>query len=245
QHIYASTTDFVPILGAMKLTGTNRKGLTIGILQSITAQTSQKVSNLGSAEEKIQTEPLTNYTVARVQKNWNGNTLLGGMITSVNRKINETHLQNFLVKDAFSTGIDFTQYFSNRLYYVETKAMYSTISGTSEAIMAIKNNAAHFYQRKSAVGYLNMNPEETSLSGTGGYIKAGKKGNAQWTYAETFSWSSPGFDLNEVGYLKQTDYKLNETEFAFRKTDPWGPFRAAGITLTQRNVWNYGGKSMD
>jgi len=245
QHIFASTTDFVPILGAMKLTGTNRKGLTIGILESITAQTSQKVSNLGSAEEKIQTEPLTNYTVARVQKNWNGNTLLGGMITSVNRKINETHLQNFLVKDAFSTGIDFTQYFSNRLYYVETKAMYSTISGTSEAIMAIKNNAAHFYQRKSAVGYLNMNPEETSLSGTGGYIKAGKKGNAQWTYAETFSWSSPGFDLNEVGYLKQTDYKLNETEFAFRKTDPWGPFRAAGITLTQRNVWNYGGKSMD
>src|SRR5690606_14465626 len=120
QHIFASTTDFVPILGAMKLTGTNRKGLTIGILESITAQTSQKVSNVGSGEEKIQTEPLTNYTVARVQKNWNGNTLLGGMITSVNRKINETHLQNFLVKDAFSTGIDFTQYFSNRLYYVET-----------------------------------------------------------------------------------------------------------------------------
>jgi hypothetical protein len=90
-----------------------------------------------------------------------------------------------------------------------------------------------------------MNPDARSLSGTGGYIKAGKKGNAQWTYAETFSWSSPGFDLNEVGYLKQTDYKLNETELAFRKTDPWGPFRAAGITLTQRNVWNYGGKSMD
>ena len=245
EHVFASTTDFVPILGAMKLTGTNRKGLTIGILESITARTSQKVTNLGTGEEKIQTEPLTNYTVARVQKNWDGNTLLGGMITSVNRNLSEPHLENFLVKDAFSAGVDFTKYFSNRLYYVETKAMVSTLSGSSDAIMAIKNNATHFYQRKSGAEYLQMNPDARSLSGTGGYIKAGKKGNAQWTYAETFSWSSPGFDLNEVGYLKQTDYKLNETELAFRKTDPWGPFRAAGITLTQRNVWNYGGKSMD
>src|SRR5690606_36176795 len=72
QQIFASSTDFVPILGAMKLTGTNRKGLTIGILESITAKTSQKVTRLGSGEEKIQTEPLTNYTVARVQENWDG-----------------------------------------------------------------------------------------------------------------------------------------------------------------------------
>lgn len=245
QQIFASSTDFVPILGAMKLTGTNRKGLTIGILESITAKTSQKVTQLGSAEEKIQTEPLTNYTVARVQKNWDGNTLLGGMITSVNRKMDAPHLEEFLVKDAFTAGVDFTKYFSNRLYYVETKAMYSTLSGTKDALMATKTNATHFFQRKSGAEYLNMNPDATSLSGTGGYIKAGKKGNAQWNYAETFSWSFPGFDLNEVGYLKQTDYKLNESELAFRKTDPWGPFRAAGITLTQRNVWNYGGKAMD
>ena len=245
QQIFASSTDFVPILGAMKLTGTNRKGLTIGILESITAKTSQKVTQLGTGEERIQTEPLTNYTVARVQKNWDGNTLLGGMITSVNRKMDAPHLEEFLVKDAFTAGVDFTKYFSNRLYYVETKAMYSTLSGTKDALMATKTNATHFFQRKSGAEYLNMNPDATSLSGTGGYIKAGKKGNAQWNYAETFSWSSPGFDLNEVGYLKQTDYKLNESELAFRKTDPWGPFRAAGITLTQRNIWNYGGKAMD
>ncbi|MGO3807626.1 MAG: DUF5916 domain-containing protein, partial [Sphingobacterium sp.] len=39
--------------------------------------------------------------------------------------------------------------------------------------------------------------------------------------------------------------KLNESEVAFRKTDPWGPFRFAGINLTQRNVWSYGGQMMD
>src|SRR5690606_38017097 len=88
-------------------------------------------------------------------------------------------------------------------------------------------------------------PEETSLQGSGGYIKAGKKGNAQWNYAQTFSWSSPGFDLNDVGFMKESDYMLNESEIAFRKTDPWGPFRFAGINLTQKNIWNYDGKAIN
>jgi len=244
QYGFASTPDFVPILGAMKLTGTDKKGLTIGILQSVTAKTSASVTQ-DENEESIEVEPLTNYTVARVQKNWEGNTLLGGMITSVNRRVDVDHLADFLIKDAFTTGIDFTKYFSNRLYYIDTKAMYSNLSGSSDAILATKRNATHFFQRKSGQDYLALNPEATSLHGTGGYVKAGKKGNAQWNYSETFSWSSPGFDLNEVGYLKQTDYKLNESELAFRKTDPWGAFRFAGINLTQRNVWSYGGQAMD
>src|SRR5690606_5261479 len=43
------------------------------------------------------------------------------------------------------------------------------------------------------------------------------------------------------GYIKESDYKSNETEVVLRKTDPWGPFRFAGINLTQKNIWNYGG----
>src|SRR5690606_36089365 len=40
---FASTPTFIPIIGALKLTGTNRKGLTVGLLESVTAQTSSKV----------------------------------------------------------------------------------------------------------------------------------------------------------------------------------------------------------
>src|SRR5690606_10029360 len=68
---------------------------------------------------------------------------------------------------------------------------------------------------------------------------------AEWNFSETFSWSSPGFDMNDVGYMRQSDYKFNESEVALRKTDPWGPFRAAGIILTQKDVWNYGGDAIN
>lgn len=241
---FSSTPTFIPIIGALKLTGTSRNGVTIGLMESMTAQTSAKVTRDGIESREI-TEPLTNYTVARVQKNWEGNTLLGGMITSVNRKLTEPYLSERLVGNAYTGGIDFTQYFKNRLYYIDAKGMFSMLHGTSEAIQLTKRNATHYFHRVSGADYLQIDPNSRSMQGTGGYLKVGKKGNAQWNYSQLFSWSSPGFDLNDVGYIRQSDYMLNESEIAFRKTDPWGPFRFAGINLTQKNVWNYGGKAVN
>lgn len=241
---FASTPDYIPIIGALKLTGTSRNGVTIGLLESITAQTHSKTMRKGVYDREI-TEPLTNYTVARVQKNWEGNTLLGAMVTSVNRHLNESYLKDYMLKNAFTTGIDFTQYFANRLYYIDAKGMFSTLHGSSEAILNTKMNATHYYHRESGARYLKLDPDKKSLQGTGGYVKVGKRGNAQWNFSQTFSWSSPGFDLNDVGYLRESDHKSNETEIVFRKTDPWGPFRFAGINLTQKNTWNYGGRSIN
>lgn len=238
---FASTPSYVPIIGALKLTGTNRNGVTLGVLQSVTAQTSSKVRRNGEYDREI-TEPLTNYTVARVQKNWEGNTLLGAMLTSVNRNLGSVPLRAEMAENAFTTGIDFTQYFANRLYYIDAKGMFSTLHGSQEAIHKIKMNPTHYFHRESGAGYLDREEGGNVLRGTGGYVKVGKKGNAQWNFSQTFSWSSPGFDLNDVGYLRESDYKSNESEVVFRKTDPWGPFRFAGINFTQKNTWNFGGK---
>lgn len=241
---YASTPSYIPIIGALKLTGTNRKGVTIGVLQSVTGRTTSKVMRNGVDDREI-TEPLTNYTIARVQKNWEGNTLLGGMVTSVNRNLGEQHLRDAMVENAFTTGIDFTQYFSNRLYYVDAKGMFSTLHGSQQAILNTRMNPTHYFHRESGADYLDVNTHNNTLQGTGGFIKVGKRGNAQWNFSQTFSWSSPGFDLNDVGYIRESDYKSNETEVVLRKTDPWGAFRFAGINLTQKNVWNYGGKAIN
>jgi hypothetical protein len=238
---YASSPTFIPIIGALKLTGTNRKGVTIGLLESVTAQTTSRVMRNGIYDREV-TEPLTNYTVARVQKNWEGNTLLGAMVTSVNRNLGKEHLKSEMIGNAFTTGIDFTQYFANRLYYIDAKGMFSTLHGSPESILNTKLDATHYFHRESGREYLNLNPEENTLQGTGGYVKIGKRGNAQWNFSQTLSWASPGFDLNDVGYIRESDYKSNETEVVLRKTDPWGPFRFAGINFTQKNVWNYGGK---
>ena len=249
-HVDNSTGSFVetkgnvPIISALKLTGTNRRGVTIGVLQSVTARSSAKITNNGE-EDKLIVEPLTNYTLARVQKNWKGNTLFGGMLTSVNRSLNEPYLETNMVKDAFTAGIDFTHYFKNRLYFIDMKGMFSSLNGSKEAIERIQRNPVHYFQRASADGYLGINSDSRSLTGTGGYVKIGRKGNEKWNFAQTFGWRSPGFDINDIGYLKQADILTNEISAEYRQTDTWKFFRRNTVTLSQSNKWDYGGNALD
>ena len=240
---FAETKGNVPIIGALKLTGTNRRGVTIGVLQSLTARSSAQVTRDGKEDDVI-VEPLTNYTLLRIQKNWKGNTLLGGMITSVNRSLEESYLKESMVRSAFTAGIDFTHYFRNRLYYIDMKGMFSSLNGDKEAITRVQENPVHYYQRTSAADYLGVNADRRSLSGTGGYVKAGRKGNAKWNFSETFSWRSPGFDMNDIGYLKQADLLTNETLAEYRQTDIWKIFRMSTFTLSQTNKWDYGGNAL-
>jgi hypothetical protein len=236
---FAEAKDNVPIIGALKLTGSNRNGLTIGIMQNLTAASYARVSRNGTENEEA-VEPATNYTIARVQKNSKGNTFLGAMFTSVNRMMNHANLENLMPRNAYAAGIDFVQYFKNRLYYIDMKGMFSSINGTKAAIMQLQTNAVHYYQRPDA-GYIRLDSERTGLNGTGGYVKAGRRGNAKWAFSETFEWASPGFDMNDAGYLKQADMQSNSTAIEFRQTDTWRTFRSNQFILTQKNVWNYGG----
>ena len=119
--------------------------------------------------------------------------------------------------------------------------MLSSLHGSAGAITALQNSVAHYYQRASSADYLGVDPTRRSLTGTGGYVKVGRKGNAKWNFSETFTWSSPGFDLNDMGYMKETDYLMNETEIMYRQTDIWKIFRYNAFTLSQKNMWNYGG----
>jgi len=243
EPFYTEQRDVVPIIGALKLTGTNNRGLTLGILQSVTARTSARVHHGHEYRETV--EPLTNYTVARIQKNWKGNTYLGGMITSTNRLMNETYLKDYLTANAFTAGVDFTQYFSNRLYYIDFKGMFSVIDGSEAAIARRQRDAVHYYQRASAQDYLGVDPTRHSLSGAGGFLKLGRKGNAKWIFAETFGWLTPGFDLNEVGYLREADVLNNDSEITFRQTNTWKFFRSNTLTLNQVNKWNFGGQNIE
>ena len=241
---FAERRDVVPIIGALKLTGTSNHGLTLGIVQSLTAKTSAKVTRNGKESEEV-VEPLTNYTVARVQKNWKGNTWIGGMLTSVNRFMDEDYLKDYLVANALTGGIDFTQYFNNRLYYVDFKGMFSMVEGTSAAISRRQLDPVHYYQRASAQDYLGVNLDKNTLSGTGGYLKIGRKGNAQWNFSESFNWLTPGFDLNDVGYLREADIMFNDTEIAFRQTNMWKMFRSNNITFNQINKWTFDGRPVE
>ena len=249
---FAAYRENVPIIGALKLTGTGKRGLTIGAIQSLTARQMMPVSRRPDpdsplTEERVAIEPFTNYTIARVQQNWGGNnTQLGGMITSVNRSLGaHSHLGETMVRDAFAAGVDFMHFFRDRNYYVDFKGMFSSLHGTKGAITRLQLSPAHYYQRESARDYLGVDAGRTSLSGSGGYVEFGRRGNNKWWFSENIAWLTPGFDLNDAGFLSQADALSNTTVVSYRQTDPSELFRTNTVNLRQRNVWDFGGRATE
>jgi len=241
---FAEIKENIPIIGALKLTGTNRQGVSLGVISSVTAKINSKVMRDGKENREV-VEPLTNYSAIRVRKNWKGNTYLGGMVTSVNRNLNEPYLKDALINNAFTASIDFTQYFADRLYYIDFKGMFSSLHGSREAVKSLQERPTHYYQRVSAQHYLGVDPNRTSLSGTGGFIEIGRKGTEKWSFIETFGWSSPGFDLNDMGFMKSTDYFNNKTEISYRQKGIWKNMRANTVSFTQENKWDYGKSALN
>ena len=114
------------ILGAAKLTGKNKNGLSLGFVEAVTAEEIAEIDTLGGRIFET-VEPLTNYFVGRVQKDINdGNTIIGGIITSTNRKL-DTNLAESLHKAAYTGGADFTQYFKEKSWMFNINADFYSV----------------------------------------------------------------------------------------------------------------------
>jgi hypothetical protein len=241
-NTFSRFPEYTTILNAVKLTGTTRNGVSVGILQSTTQEETGKVM-INGVESQPVVEPLTNYLVARVLKNANkGNTQIGGMVTSTNRVLDDSHL-SFLNKNAITAGIDFLQYFNEREYFIDAKGIISHITGKPEAMLALQQNPLHYYQRPDALEYLGVDSSRRAITGSGGYVSFGRRGNKRFIFSEKFNWWSPGFDLNDIGYLYMADLMENHLKFSYRQTEPKNIFRNYTLSLAQNSYWNYGGNN--
>jgi hypothetical protein len=234
-HVPESTT----ILGAAKVTGKTNDGLSVAVLQSFTQKETAEVTWAeGSAAPLV--EPFGSYTAARVQKDWSkGNTILGGMVTSTHRWIDDPSLA-FLPTQAWSGGVDFIQYFDDRFWVLDAKVVGSHVAGEREAIQALQSSPVHYYQRPDAT-HLGIDLDATSLAGHGGSVRFGTSGKGRFRATSHFHWYSPGLDLNDVGYLRQADVKGNQVFLGWAESRPKGIFREYSFQGSREDQWDFGG----
>jgi hypothetical protein len=240
DSIFVDSPDMTTILSAVKLSGTTSKGLSVGLIQSVT---SNEYARLSDPEGNITTskvEPLTNYIVGRVQKSYNGaNTVVGGMLTSVNRVIKESNME-FLPNDAYTGGLDLRHHWLDKEFYVDGRLIGSYLNGTTEAMKVLQESSARYYQRPGA-DYLDYDTSRTSLGGYGGKFEIGKGSKGLWRYSTKVSWLSPGLELNDLGYMNTADAINQENEVAYFVNKPVSVFRTYKIDLEQFNAWNFNG----
>jgi hypothetical protein len=238
ENLFVETPDKTTILSAVKFSGTTSKQLSVGVIQSLTANEFARLSDSSGNRSTMKVEPLTSYTVARLHKGYNaGNTFVGGMITSVNRVIDETSLE-FLSNNAYAGGFDILHHWRDKEFFVDGKLLGSIVNGDNTAITALQESSARYYQRPGA-DYLDYDTTRTSLSGFGGNLKIGKGSKGFWRYSAGVSWLSPGLEFNDLGYMREADAINNENEVSYFVNQPVSIFRTYEISLEQFNSWNF------
>ena len=239
------------ILGAAKFSGKTKDGWAIGVLTSLTDKefaeidlnTDQAVLDglpeVGERREEI-VEPLTFYSVNRVQKDFNDrNSFIGGIFTTTNRKI-EGNL-DFLRKSAYSGGIDFQHNWKDRKYYVEGAALMSTVNGSPQAIEITQRSLTHLFQRTDA-SHVEVDPTRTSLTGTGGRFEIGKRATGgNWRYNFGGNWRSPELELNDIGFLRQADEFRQYANVRRLWNQPTSWFRRANVGVNQFTSFDFEG----
>ena len=226
------------ILGAMKLTGKTKGGLSIGIMDAMTDKEHATIDLNGKRRHEA-VEPMANYFLGRVQKDFNkGATTIGGIVTNTYRNIQEDEL-NFLNRSAVTGGFDFQHQWKNRTYFVTLKTVFSNIRGSEEALIRAQRSSRRYFQRPDA-DHVTLDSSRTSLSGHGGGLFFGKSGSGHVNFVVGGTWRSPGLELNDMGYLRESDMIIQIAWMGLRWWEPFSIFRTVNINFNQWSGWNFG-----
>jgi hypothetical protein len=226
------------ILGAAKLSGRTAGGWSVGLLEAATAREFATVDSAG-VRFRDEVEPFTNYFVIRGKRDFHGGSNQAGfMATAVNRSTDDSRLA-FLRTSAYAVGFDFGHRFSHNRYNLTGSFGFSRIAGDTAAIRRAQRSSARYYQRPDA-DYVEYDSTRTSLTGWTATLSLNKEaGRYQFgLYTEAVS---PGFDLNDAGFLTSADYAVASAFFNRRWTRPGKVFRYVFLGNNAGVNVNFGG----
>ncbi|AOW19403.1 DUF5916 domain-containing protein [Urechidicola croceus] len=112
--------DKVNMVNAVKISGRTKDGLGIGFFNAITERTNAKIRNTTNNEiREVLTEPLANYNVLVIDQQFNKNSSVSLVNTSV--------LREGSVRDANVTGLLYTLVNKKNTHYIDGSAKMSSI----------------------------------------------------------------------------------------------------------------------
>ena len=240
QGGYAEDVTQTTILGAAKMSGQVGGGWQVGVMQAVTSKEYAKVVDSVGARARSAIEPLTSHTVLRVQRSVSGGRLsYGALATGLVRDLDESVFDN-LHRRAFSGGADFYARFGRNQYEVQLAASGSRVEGSTDAIASTQTRSARYYQRPDN-DHTEFDSTRTSLSGFAGYAEIAKV-TGFFTWKGRYQTRSPGFETNDMGFLRRADVHDQRAEVELRWLEPGDVFRQFEWRFTERAEFTYGGE---
>jgi hypothetical protein len=227
------------ILAAAKLSGRTAGGWTVGFMDAVTQREEARFVDVEGEHHATPVEPMTNYFIGRVRRDLNGGaTTVGGMLSGVNRDLADDELAPLLRGSAYVGGVDFEHSWARRLWTVSGYVAASRVGGSAEAIASTQESSARYFQRPDA-DYLELDADRTSLGGTSAALAVQRSGD--WDMSLQLRNVTPGFEMNDIGFIPRTDVRSLATFIGRRVTEPLGPLRQYSTALYTTQAWNTGG----
>ena len=221
-----ASPNVTPIIGAAKLTGRLPGGLNIGMLEAVTGR-------VGGTDDRT-TEPRTSYSVLRAQQDLRkGETSFGMIATGVNRALDDW-TEDFLRRDAYAAGANVRNRWGGGRYELSASVTGSALRGTPKALALTQTSPVHLYQRPDAG--LPLDSTRTSLTGDGEEVTFGKTGGGLLRYQTSWQRQSPGFDVNDLGYLRRANQQSFNNWMGLSYRTPTKLYRQLNGNF---NAWGY------
>jgi hypothetical protein len=190
----AASPSATKILGAAKVTGRLPGGFSLGVLDAVTDHV--------TAPGGTTLEPATNFAVVRGNQDFRGGEgSVGFILTGVNRSLDVSSAP-YLHRSAYSGGLMGRWRFSGR-YEVSGSLDLSRVAGDTAAIARTQEDPVHLYQRPD--GGATFDPTRTSLTGTNQELRFAKVGGRRLHFETAYQRRTPGFEINDIGFLRQAD----------------------------------------
>ena len=116
----------------------------------------------------------------------------------------------------------------------------SHVSGSQEAITDLQENNVHSYQRPDA-DHVELDPLADTLHGHAGAASFSKIAGERTRMAVNLAYKSPGFEVNDVGFLRRADEIPQNSWLQIRWDKPGKYVRTTRINFNQWSSHNFDG----
>jgi len=234
---FVDTPSATTILGAAKLTGKTTGRWSLGLLQAVTGEENARTSLLGVRARAV-VEPLTSYTVARVQRDIGRRTGLGLIATSVSRRLDTQALKDGLSGQAQTAGADAYWFVdADREWVIAGDVAGSRVAGTTTAIETLQRAPQRYYQRPDAP-QVELDPTRTSLSGFTGRVNLNRN-RGLWRVNAALWTGSPGWESNDLGFHSTGDRSGAHGVLWMQGVRPRRFSRSRSAWIAKSWTWNY------
>lgn len=241
---FADVPEASTILGAAKLTGKTAGGWSLGVLEAVTDREVASYLDPDGEVGKSVVAPRTNFLAGRARRDLNaGRTTIGGIVTAVDRGLSTPALRDRVRSSAYVGGVDFRHETPDRSWSVEGSVIGSRIAGSAPAILAAQTSSARYFQRPDA-RVERLDSSATRMLGYSADLSVGRKAGLHWRGGVTLSATSPGFEINDFGFLSGVDRASAKGNVQYVENRPGRVFRSWNVTPSASRSWNYDGDAL-